>query len=207
VCGYGGITLSNEYPKSQGWQLFTTLLLETAVCCVYLSHHMTRSLYMWASIVPRPPRPAFIACSTKIGWIYHMMRATAASPSVFTSGFVLSPSLFFPWIQFVLSVLFVLRVQLLLDRSWLATVRDISRGTHHMINPSRPSPCFSYCSQQKLGVEAWEWGYIWALWLRMCNFPMPSNIVHARPYTPDNSTLATWLWAIISTQVPSAWQV
>jgi len=25
--------------------------------------------------------------------------------------------------------------------------------------PSRPSPCFSYCKQQKLGMEAWEQGY------------------------------------------------
>jgi len=36
------------------------------------------------------------------------------------------------------------------------TERDISSGTHHMINPSRPSPRFSYCKRQKLGVEAWE---------------------------------------------------
>jgi len=52
--------------------------------------------------------------------------------SLLMSGFVLSPSLFFPWIQFILSVQFVLRVRLLLDRSWLATVHDISRGTHHV---------------------------------------------------------------------------
>ena len=85
------------------------------------------------------------------------MRATAdVTFSLFTSGFVLSPSLFFPWIQFVLSVQFVLRVQLLLDRSWVATVRDVSSGTHHVINLSRPSPRFLYCKQQKLGVEAWE---------------------------------------------------
>jgi len=33
------------------------------------------------SLVPRPPRPAFVACSVKSGWrpgrIYHVMRATA----------------------------------------------------------------------------------------------------------------------------------
>ena len=88
------------------------------------------------------------------------MRAVAdVMFSLLTSGFVLSPSLFFPWIQFVLSVQFVLRVRLLLDRSWLATVRDVSCGTHHVINPSRPSPRFSYCKQQKLGMEAWEQGY------------------------------------------------
>ena len=46
--------------------------------------------------------------------------------SLLTSVFVLSPSPFFPWIQFVLSVQFVLWVWLLLDRSWLATVRDVT---------------------------------------------------------------------------------
>ena len=50
------------------------------------------------------------------GWIYHVMRAAAdVMFSLLTSGFVLSPSLFFPCIQFVLSVQFVLRVRLLLD--------------------------------------------------------------------------------------------
>ena len=29
-----------------------------------------------------------------------------------------------------------------------------------MINPSRPSPRFSYCKRQNLGVEAWEQGYV-----------------------------------------------
>jgi len=62
------------------------------------------------------------------------MRATAdITFSLLTSGFVLSPSLFFPWIQFVLSVQFVLQIRLLLDQSWLATLRDVSSGTHHMI--------------------------------------------------------------------------
>ena len=88
-----------------------------------------------------------------------MCTAADITFSLLTSGFVLSPSLFFPWIQFVLPVQFVLWVRLLLDRSWLATVCDVSSGTHHMINPSRPSPRFSYCKQQKLGVEAWERGY------------------------------------------------
>ena len=94
------------------------------------------------------------------GRIYYVMHATAdVTFSLLTSGFVLSPSLFFPWIQLVPSVQYVLRVWLLLDRSWLAIVRDISSSTHHVINPSRSSPHFSYCKQQKLGVEAWEWGY------------------------------------------------
>jgi len=41
---------------------------------------------------------------------------------------------------------------LLLDRSWLATVRDVSRGTHHVINPSRPSPAFRTASN-----KSWVW--------------------------------------------------
>jgi len=82
------------------------------------------------------------------GRIYHVMCAAAdVTISLLTSGFVLSPSLFFPWIQFVLSVQFALWVWLLLDQSWLATVRGISSGVHHVINPSRPSPRFSYCKR------------------------------------------------------------
>jgi len=109
------------------------------------------------SLVPRPPRPAFVTCSTKSGgrpgWIYHVMRAAAdVMFSLLMSGFVLSPSLFFPGFQFVLSVQFVLRVRLLLDRSWLATVRDVSGGTHHVINPSRPSPAFRTASD-----KSWAW--------------------------------------------------
>ena len=38
-------------------------------------------IFILTSLVPRPPRPAFVACSTKSGGrpgrIYHMMRATA----------------------------------------------------------------------------------------------------------------------------------
>jgi len=107
-------------------------------------------MYHIHSLVPRPPRPAFVTCSTKSGRrpgrIYHVMRAAAEVMfSLLTSEFVLSPSLFFPWIQFVLSVQFV-------DRSWLATVRDISHGTHHMINLSRPSPAFRTASD-----KSWAW--------------------------------------------------
>jgi len=84
------------------------------------------------------------------GWTYHVMRAAAdVMFSLLTSGLVLSPSLFFP---FVLSVQFVLQVRLLLDRSWLATVRDVSRGTHHVISPSRPSPTFRTASD-----KSWTW--------------------------------------------------
>ena len=79
--------------------------------------------------------------------------------SLLTSGFVLSPFTLLPRFQSVLSVQFVLPVRLLLDRLWLATVHDVSSNMHQVINPSRPSPCFSYCKRQKLGVEAWERGY------------------------------------------------
>jgi len=116
-----------------------------------------------SNLVPRPPRPAFVACSTKsgrrAGWIYHVMCAAAdVTFSPITSGFVLSPSLFFPRIQFVLSVHFVLQVRLLLYRSWLATVRDISRSMYHVINPPRPSPAFRTASDKswarRLGNKA-----------------------------------------------------
>jgi len=54
-----------------------------------------------SSLVPRPPRPVFVACSTKSrgrpGQIYHVIRAAAdVMFSLLTYGFVLSPSLFFP---------------------------------------------------------------------------------------------------------------
>ena len=58
----------------------------------------------------------------------------------------------FPEFSCFFSVQFVLQVRLLLDRSWLATVHDISSGTHHVINPSRPSPTFSYCKQGRGGL-------------------------------------------------------
>jgi len=61
-------------------------------------------------------------------------------------------SLSFTWLQFVLSVQFLLQVQLLLDRSWLATVRDVSHGTHRVISPSRPSPAFHTASD-----KSWAW--------------------------------------------------
>ena len=141
---------------------FTKILQATDAHSTEYVNKLVNDMYLLSSLVPRPPRPAFVACSTKSGGrpgrTYHVMRAAAdVMFSPLTSGFVLSPSLFFPWIQFVLSVQFVLRVRLLLDRSWLATVCDVSSGTHHVINPSRPFPHFSNCKRQKPGVDAWEW--------------------------------------------------
>jgi len=54
------------------------------------------STWSSCSLVPRPPRPAFITCSTKSGGrpgrTYHVMRATAdVMFSLLMSGFVLSP--------------------------------------------------------------------------------------------------------------------
>jgi len=49
-------------------------------------------------------------------------------------------------------VQFVLQVRLLLDRPWLATVRDVSCGTHHVINLSRPSLTFCTASD-----KSWAW--------------------------------------------------
>ena len=62
----------------------------------YLAH---KALLL--NLIPRPPHPAFVARSTKSGGrhgrTYHMMRAAAdVMFSLLTSGFVLSPSLFFP---------------------------------------------------------------------------------------------------------------
>jgi len=63
-----------------------------------------------ASLVPRPPRPAFVACSTKSEVWMDLSRDVCRGWC--------HVSLSFPWIQFVLSVPFVLRVWLLLDRLW-----------------------------------------------------------------------------------------
>jgi len=83
-----------------------------------LTFHCFSPVWRDSTLVPRPPRPAFVACSTKSGGrpvqIYPVLRASADVTFILlTSGFVLSPSLFFPWIQFVLSVQFVLRILLL----------------------------------------------------------------------------------------------
>jgi len=109
-----------------------------------------------SSLVPRPPCSAFVACSMKSGGrpgrIYHMMCAVAdVMFSLLTSGFVLSPSLFFPWIQFVLSVQYVLIV------ASYSTWHQPGQSSHD--KSVQAFPRFSYCKRQKLGVEAWERGY------------------------------------------------
>ena len=45
-------------------------------------------------------------------------------------------------------------------RKTKSSLSDVSSGTHHVINPSRPSPRFSYCKRHKLGMETWERGYV-----------------------------------------------
>ena len=110
------------------------------------------------------------------GCIYHVMHAAAdITFSLLTSEFVLSPSLFFPWIQFVLSLQFVPRVRLLLDRLWLSTVCDVSSSTHHVIKSIQAFPRFSYCKRQKLGVEAWERGYVRAVFAIPPSLRIPIN--------------------------------
>jgi len=52
----------------------------------------------------------------------------------------------------LLSLQFVLQIRLLLDRSRLATVRDVSGVMHHVINPSRPSLAFHTASD-----KSWVW--------------------------------------------------
>ena len=72
------------------------------------------------------------------------------------------------------------------------TERNVSSGTHHMINLSRPSPCFSYCKCQKLGVDAWEQGY--QLTTLRVVIPMKSLLVQrqspiSHSYTVDDQRL------------------
>jgi len=62
---------------------------------------LTDVLRVVSSLVPRPSRPALVACSTKSGGrpgrIYHVVCAAAdVTFSLLTSGIALSPSLFFP---------------------------------------------------------------------------------------------------------------
>jgi len=129
---------TNSRPSSRGagWK--------GEVHVLWGSHEYTHIL---GSLVPRPHAQLLSLAVQKVGgrprWIYHVMRAAAdITFGLLTSGLVLSPSLFFPWIQFVLSVQFVPRVRLLLHQLWLAMVRDVSSGTHHVIIPSRLSPTF-----------------------------------------------------------------
>jgi len=148
MCKYMYSTLLTGFPNP--------LFQENFEACLQLVVHLNTP-YVRPSIVPRPPHPAFVACSTKSGrkaWMdlsrdvcpggCHVQSAHSRVCSLL--------SLFFPKIQFVLSVQFVLWVRLLLDRSWLATVRDVSHSIHYVISPSRPSPAFRTASD-----KSWAW--------------------------------------------------
>ena len=63
-------------------------------------------------------------------------------------------------------------------------------STYDMTRSTRPSPHFSYCKWQKLGVEAWEWGY------------KNHSFLEAEPTSPhqeamhviSSSFCALWIW-------------
>ena len=123
----------NEFTKMHTWSAFPDRRTKSITPLLVWMHWVTmsnvKSTGLSLSLVPRPPCPALSLAVRKAGGrpgrIYHIMRAIVdVTFSLLTSGFVLSPSLFFPWIQFVLSVQFVLWVRLLLDQLWLATVRQ-----------------------------------------------------------------------------------
>ena len=95
-----------------------------------------------ASLVPRPPRPAFVACSMKSGGrpgqTYHMMRATAELATIDPVAIRLAGQT-----EQKEQTEFLERRQK--GRGQTKIERDISSGMHHVINPSSSSPRFSYC--------------------------------------------------------------
>ena len=156
---------------------------------------------LYDSLVPWPPHLAFVACSMKCGgkaWkdlsrdaclCWHHVQS--AHIWVYSLPFsLLSPN------SVHSSVQFFLRVRLLLDWSWLATVRDISSGTHHVINPSRPSPAFHTASDKcwvwRSGNEASCIGSLW-LWLRSALF------LALKEKACMVSNVICWTWTSIPT--------
>jgi len=121
-----------------------------------LSTGGTETCLATISLVPRSTRPVLSLAVRKVGEGRTDLSRDACRDWCHVQSahvwVVLSLSLFFPGIQFILSVQFVLRVWLLLDWSWLATVCDISRGTHQVINPSRPSLTFGTAND-----KSWAW--------------------------------------------------
>jgi len=86
---------------------------------VFQLHYCISVSVVIATLIPRPPRPAFVTCSTKSGekaWT-DLSRDVCCCWRHVQSAHTWVYSLpFNPWIQFVLSVQFVLQVRLLLDR-------------------------------------------------------------------------------------------
>jgi len=123
-------------------------------------------VHLFASLVPRPPCPALSLAVRKAGGrpgrIYHVMRAAAdVTFSLHAHIWVCSLSFTLLSLNSVRSFCSVCPVSPIATGLIIAiaTVHDVSSGTHHVIYPSRPSPCFSYCRRQKLGIEAWERDY------------------------------------------------
>ena len=85
---------------------------------------------------------------------------------------------------------------MLLDRSWLATVHDVSRGTHHVISPSRPSPAFHTASD-----KSWVWrpGNEAKIWSRAAT----SEGKHTGDSTVCCSGAFDTKWAPLSMCLPS----
>ena len=119
------------------------------------------------SLVPRLPRPAFVAFSMKFGlktwkdlsldvcffW-RHLIGLASQRSHVATIARALSmlastaeKATWCVWSFCLVKSSY----EIVLSCGYVS-------GMHHVINPSRPSPRFSYCKQQKLGVEAWERG-------------------------------------------------
>ena len=93
------------------------------------------------SLVPRPPRPAFVACSTKSrgrpGWTYHVTSRTVAT-------YVATIDLVAIGLagQTEQKERTEFRERRVKGREQTQTWHDVSRGTHHVISPSRPSFAF-----------------------------------------------------------------
>jgi len=108
------------------------------------------------SLVPSPPHPAFVACCTKSGekaWM-DLSRDACHCWCHVQSAHIWVCSLPFT----LLSLNLVCPV---CPASPIATGSIVaSYSTWHQQQHSRPSPRFSYCKWQKLGVEAWEQGYL-----------------------------------------------
>jgi len=127
----------------------------------------------------------------------HLIASNSEHPT-YCNGtvWVLSPSLFFPWIPFVLSVQFVLQVRLLLDRSWLALSAWCQPRHASRDKSVQAFPRFSYCKRQKLGVEAWERGYSSCYstsalgWLP--NLNCVDNVIHCRSEVTGHKPNYQW---------------
>ena len=109
-------------------------------------------------LIPRPPRPAFGACSKKdlsrdVGCCWRHVQS--ANVWVCSLPFTLLS------LNSVFSFCSVCPVSPIATGSIVASYSTWCQQRHaSCVKFSKPSPRFSYCKRQKLGLEAWEWGYI-----------------------------------------------